>query len=1084
MTDDQLSASKMERLLRQFRENWNPKSPPSISTFVEEVVASLSFSAASSQSLLEKLIAADIELRFAAGESVSIQIYSDLGADAVAFAERRIAANSMKLSDQTLIHNSDAQHVGGSDSGYQETQLPSSHPSDIVFDSASNQSSPKLKSPATDQTTDTNQRADRAGREIGPYKLLQKVGEGGMGEVWMAEQREPVQRRVALKIIRADRATELFIARFEAERQALAMMNHPNIARVYDAGKDKFGSPYLVMELVQGIPITDYCDQNKLTPERRLRLFEKVCLAVQHAHQKGIIHRDLKPANVLVCIFDGEPTPKVIDFGLAKAHTSQIRLTDKTLFTEFGQVVGTIQYMSPEQAVLDALDIDTRSDVYSLGVMLYELLIGSTPVDQDTLEENALFKVLEMVREKDPPKPSVRFDSSTDNSKSIGGLRQIAPRQLQQMLKGELDWIVMKALEKDRTRRYDSASALAQDVNRFLSGDTIEARPPTLGYRFGKYVRKNRGLVASLAVVTALLIAGISGSTWFAIKAQAEKREAVAQRNRADSKVNEAIAEKKRADAEAKKAVTEKEAQRARKNAKFAAETAKKEQEQRATAEANLAQSNFFLAKARWESERVYDARQFLNQVPRGLRNVEWYLARHRYQGCDFNCYDHYGAVKAVVLSPDGGLIASASLQRVVLHDAFTGRKVAILKSHKKDVTDLCFSPDGVQLATASNDGNISVWDVENKKVVRTLKRLGAATLSVAFSPDGELLASGSVNGLEIWNAKSGELIESFKTRSFLMRPIRFSPDGSLLATGGDRSVILWDTRDWSQRREIPLCKQTSGIAFSPDGTSMVMAAWSLPGTASTNLQLVDVATGKIKMEFPPSEDGYKDCCFSHDGSRIAATTPSGEIRFFDVSTGRPLETLLGHMGSTNSICFSADDSRLISAGEDHCVKVWDARFGTNARAVSWASAYPYALDLNPDESKIVVGSKSGSVVIVDRKTGLIDAEMKGVGYVVDVCFSPDGKRIASSGGKVIRIWDAETYKELDVIYLPETARTSFVIFSSDGKRLIINMLREVVVRDFETGETVHHFSSSSDAFDMSKDLFNGFENGKSDRSI
>lgn len=410
---------------------------------------------------------------------------------------------------------------------------------------------------------------DRPGAVIGAYKLLEEIGEGGFGVVFMAEQTAPVRRKVALKILKPGMDSRQVVARFEAERQALAIMDHPNIAKVFDGGMTGIpepaaqamgaplalasgsGRPYFVMELVKGVPITEYCDQNHLTPRQRLGLFIPICQAVQHAHQKGIIHRDLKPSNILVTVHDTTPVPKVIDFGVAKALGQE--LTEKTMFTGFAQMLGTPLYMSPEQAGQSGLDIDTRSDIYSLGVLLYELLTGTTPFDKDRFKKAAFDEIRRIIREEEPPKPSTRLSDSKDSLPSISAQRHTEPAKLTKLVRGELDWIVMKALEKDRNRRYESANAFAADVQRYLADETVQACPPSAWYRFRKFARRNKGALAAAAagvLLVLLVIVGLAVNNWLVTREKQQKEAAL----------ERAVQEKERADqnlARARQAVKE-----------------------------------------------------------------------------------------------------------------------------------------------------------------------------------------------------------------------------------------------------------------------------------------------------------------------------------------------------------------------------------------------------------------------------------------------------------------------------------------------------------------------------------------------
>ncbi len=503
--------------------------------------------------------------------------------------------------------------------------------------------------------------SEQPGTLIGPYKLLEQIGEGGMGLVYMAEQQRPMRRLVALKLIKPGMDSKQVIARFEAEKQALAMMDHENIAKVFEAGTTDTGRFYFAMELVRGMPINEFCDQQRLSVRERLELFIQVCQAVQHAHQKGIIHRDLKPTNVLVTMNDTVAIPKVIDFGIAKALGQS--LTDHTLHTGFAQLVGTPLYMSPEQAKMNQLGVDTRSDVYSLGVLLYELLTGTTPFDKETLSKAGLDEMRRMIREDEPPRPSARMSTLQAPALStISQSRSTDPRRISTTLRGELDWIVMKALEKDRSRRYESASALATDIQRYLSDEPVLACPPTAMYRFRKFARKHKPALATAAAIAACLILGTTVSAWQAVRATTAEAQANANEQKANASATQAQEKAQEANTQRDEAQRQRDEVRAL-NEKLQAAQA----EQRSTVYA----ANMILAQHAWEKSgiaRVLELLQKHRPKPGepDQRGFEWHYLNRLCHSALLTLAGHTDFIDSVAYSPDGKRLASASADKTV----------------------------------------------------------------------------------------------------------------------------------------------------------------------------------------------------------------------------------------------------------------------------------------------------------------------------------------------------------------------------------------------------------------------------------
>ena len=619
-----------------------------------------------------------------------------------------------------------------------------------------------------------------------------------MGVVYMAEQTHPVRRKVALKIIKPGMDTKQVIARFEAERQALAMMDHVNIARVFDAGTTQSGLPYFVMELVHGVPITKYCNDNKMTPRERLELFVPVCKAIQHAHQKGVIHRDIKPSNVLVALYDGKPVPKVIDFGVAKAIEQ--RLTERTLFTQYGAMVGTLEYMSPEQAEMSALGVDTRSDVYSLGVLLYELLTGSTPLSHKRLKEAAFMaRVLRMIKEEEPPRPSTRLSDSGEALATISAQRHMEPAKLATLVRGELDWIVMKTLEKDRNRRYSTASGFAADVQRYLNDEQVQACPPSVSYRFRKFARRNKRILATVGLLALALITGTVVSTWQAIRAT--EAEGLAQtRLQAETEAQNATRAQLRLTEEAQ------------------------EKAMHRLYDARLAQARAIRLSGRiGQRFQSLEVLATATQMAREMNLFEDESLKLRNEAIACLALPDFRLAKEWPGWPTGsrGLAFDGALERYARLDQqgiVSIRRVA-------DDTELCrlpgmgpnagsgLSPDGQFFALHHPDNHFQVWKLAGKES----GELRNGTGILVFSPDSRLCASSQTDGsLWLYELPSGRQVKQLAL-GVHASTFAFHPQDQQLALTCEKGVQVRDLRTGNVLAEFP-CNGAEQLAWNPDG--------------------------------------------------------------------------------------------------------------------------------------------------------------------------------------------------------------------------------------------------------------------------
>jgi WD40 repeat protein/serine/threonine protein kinase len=847
--------------------------------------------------------------------------------------------------------------------------------------------------------------SEKPGAVIGRYKLLEKIGEGGMGVVYMAQQEEPVRRRVALKIIKLGMDTKQVVARFEAERQALALMDHPNIAKVLDGGATDTGRPYFVMELVQGVPITEFCDRNRLPARERIKLFITVCQAIQSAHQKGIIHRDLKPTNILVTLDGGVPRPMVIDFGVAKAI--QQKLTEKTVFTNYATMIGTPAYMSPEQVEMSRLDVDTRSDIYGLGVLLYELLTGTTPFPEKRLRSASYQEMQRIILEEEPERPSTRLSTLQGEQRSIVARNRGASElALGRVFADDLDWIVMKCLEKDRARRYETANGLAFDLKRHLNNEPVLARPPSTAYRLQKAWRRNKVTFTAAAVAAGALVVGTGVSSWQAI---------VASRARNDEKQERQLAESREAEARQ-----------------------------------NLYAAHMNLALQAVEEKNIGYALSLLDlQRPQpgqaDLRGWEW---RYLWKVCRsdelLRLGSHSNSVGYAVFSPKGDVLATCSEdQTVKLWDMTVQRETAVLP-HEGVVLAAAFSTDGNRLATACADGNLRLWDVATR---RELSRVAVGNIAVAawhqraaFSPGGEMLALGEETGtVYLWDVVRGTRVSVLEAGRMPMC-LAFSPNGKILAAGLDEDVRLWDL---SRGEQILLLTNhtawVGSLAFSFDGKTLAV------GCGDGTIALWDFATAREIRTLAVHSTWIPALAFSSDGKMLASASADHSAILWDVATGQGT-TLHGHLNEVHAIAI-APDGRTVATGtkKDGIVRLWSTtpkpqeQTSQTLRQTLRGGGPGGAGPLSPDGTAFLA-------VYADRTVELWEtASLRATTHfpldIADqtpLALSPQGKLIAlGEPDGAIRLVETSTGREI-ANFGPRDAGVKALAFSLDGEKLAV----------------------------------------------
>ena len=785
---------------------------------------------------------------------------------------------------------------------------------------------------------------EKPGDIINCYKLLQKIGEGGFGAVWMAEQHEPIKRRVALKIIKIGMDTREVVVRFEAERQALAMMEHPNIAHVIDAGTTNAGRPFFVMELVRGVAITRYCDENRISAADRLRLFITVCQAVQHAHQKGVIHRDLKPSNILVTLHDGVPVPKVIDFGIAKA--TGVQLTEKTLFTQFHAFIGTPAYTSPEQMEMSGLDVDTRSDIYSLGVLLYELLTGQPPFDSAVLIKSGLEAMRRTIREVDPPRPSHCLATlSNEQRRSVACQRNTDAERLSLLLRGDLDWIAMRCLEKDRTRRYDSAASLAADVARHLIDKPVEARPPSRIYRTKKIIRRHKlGVFAVTGVVVSLLAGLIASYALYARERAAHGRASLAEKQEGELRRIAELAE----DNEVKRA------------ARTALDLAN-----RNLADGRVADGLAYL---------VYAARKDPANPTLGPRLVSA-LATHNFllpEGAEVECGARVLAVRFTrdgrsvhVGTEDGTFWELDAQSGRFRHEVRLGRPVMLSGWEFPRANDTVFA---VRFA----DNTLGVFEVESgrprwpPRALHSMVWKESESLSlghaVGISPDGRWVYALASYRFWIWDAATGDVVLHPESGdSDLVGGCDFTSDGSTLAVTVGGVIRRWNLPDGREavtppRAEHRRIHAALPVVFLPDGRQIAVS-YFLDG-----ISILDASTGALIRKLSVHGDYVHSPSVGFASNHRVFAAGSHASGSWDLASGefRPLP--IGLSADVIATSFDAAGRRILTTGTDGFVRLCDLETGEQVTEPAWRQQRVFCAALSPDGTQVIIGTEKGSL--------------------------------------------------------------------------------------------------------------------------